>query len=167
MKLKLGIKKSLAIFSGKKQRILSRLEGITYSLFFNPNHFFDKIQKKLWQEYEGIVVQQKFYWQQLSRSNNIKFGDKNTRYFHQRANGRRKRNKITALKNDSGECIDNVEKLKRWGVDFFKILYSMDSNYNLFPLSGCFPKLVSWDYADISKGVSQEEVKAAIFDMRS
>ncbi|RYR24240.1 hypothetical protein Ahy_B02g057734 [Arachis hypogaea] len=87
----------------KKQRILSRLEGITNSLSFNPNPFLDKLQKELWQEYEGITVQEKVYWQQLSRSNNIKFSDKNTRYFYHRANGRRKRNRITTLKNDSRE----------------------------------------------------------------
>ncbi|RYR04290.1 hypothetical protein Ahy_B06g083960 [Arachis hypogaea] len=159
MKLKLGIKKSLAIFSGKKQRILSRLEGITYSLFFNPNHFFDKIQKKLWQEYEGIVVQQKFYWQQLSRSNNIKFGDKNTRYFHQRANGRRKRNKITALKNDSGECIDNVEKLKRWGLIFSRSYTLWIQTTIFFPYLAVFLNLLAGIMLIFQKGSLKRKLK--------
>ncbi|RYR24239.1 hypothetical protein Ahy_B02g057733 [Arachis hypogaea] len=43
----------------------------------------------------------------------------------------------------------------------------MDSNYNPFPLSGYFPKLVSRNYADISKEVSQEKVKAASFYIKS
>ncbi|RYR74917.1 hypothetical protein Ahy_A02g009627 [Arachis hypogaea] len=43
----------------------------------------------------------------------------------------------------------------------------MDSNHNPFPLSGCFSKLVSRNYDDISKEVSQEKVKAAIFYMES
>ncbi|RYR66665.1 hypothetical protein Ahy_A03g012721 [Arachis hypogaea] len=47
----------------KKQRILSRLEGITKNLTFNPNPFLDKLQKELWLEYEGIAVQEEVYWQ--------------------------------------------------------------------------------------------------------
>ncbi|RYR66636.1 hypothetical protein Ahy_A03g012675 [Arachis hypogaea] len=134
---------------------------------FNPNPFLDKLQKELWLEYEGIAVQEEVYWQQMARSKNLNFGDRNTRYFHQRANGRRKRNKITAPKNEAEQWIDDVECLKSWGVSYFKALYSTDSNYSAFPLSGCFPRLLRGDYMDISKEISQKEIRAAIFDMGS
>ncbi|RYR10539.1 hypothetical protein Ahy_B05g078966 [Arachis hypogaea] len=76
-------------------------------------------------------------------------------------------NKITTLKNEAGEWIDGVECLKSWGMSYFKALYSTDSNYSTFPLSDYFPKLLRGDYMDISREISQEEIRAAIFDMES
>ncbi|RYR66232.1 hypothetical protein Ahy_A03g012213 [Arachis hypogaea] len=67
-------------------------------LSFTVNLFLEKLQKELWKEHEAINVQEEAYRIQMSRFNDIKFGDKNSRYFHQKANGRKKRNKIVALK---------------------------------------------------------------------
>lgn len=38
----------------------------------------------------------------------ITYGDKNTRYFHVKANGKRRRNRVVMLKNEDGVWVDDV-----------------------------------------------------------
>ncbi|XP_072058053.1 uncharacterized protein [Arachis hypogaea] len=57
--------------------------------------------------------------------------------------------------------------LKKWEVEYFKALYAVDSNNKVYPISGCFPKLRSSEYVDMNREVTQEKIKAAIFDMKS
>ncbi|KAL4392029.1 hypothetical protein AHAS_Ahas03G0304200 [Arachis hypogaea] len=103
----------------------------------------------------------------MSRCNKINFGDKNTRNLHQKANRIRKRNKVTALKDEEGNWIDDVADLKKWGVNFFKALYSSDGNNKPYPIKNRFPKLHKEDYAELAKEASRKEVKNAIFNMGS
>ncbi|KAJ1432733.1 Endonuclease/exonuclease/phosphatase [Sesbania bispinosa] len=63
-------------------------------------------QKKLLEEYDEVLRLHELYWQQRSRALWLQEGDKNTKFFHNKASMRQKHNTITKLKNDSGE----------WGV---------------------------------------------------
>ncbi|XP_052107411.1 uncharacterized protein LOC127740479 [Arachis duranensis] len=154
----------------KKKRILLRLEGINQNLSFNNNPFLEKLQRDLWREYEMIVVQEESYWMQMAKCKIINLGDKNSKYFHQKANGRRRRNHVNALKNSEDEWIDNVDELKEIGVSFFKSLYA-PNNYNLFlpdfPITGKFPRLIEADLNHLSRNITHEEVKHAVFNMGS
>ncbi|RYR11259.1 hypothetical protein Ahy_B05g079722 [Arachis hypogaea] len=118
-------------------------------------------------KYETIAIHEETYWQQMSRCDIIRFGDKNSKYFYSKANERCKRNKITALKSEEGEWVDNVDTLKTWGVNFFKNLYCSEFGYNDFAVSNQFPKLQDIEYQDIAKEVSSEELKEAVFSMGS
>ncbi|TYH19510.1 hypothetical protein ES288_A05G357600v1 [Gossypium darwinii] len=51
------------------------------------------------------------YWALRARSQWLREGDKNTRYFHVRASGRRRKNKISRLKDEQGNWHDNEEEI--------------------------------------------------------
>ena len=44
-----------------KNRLLLRLEGISKKLSFQENKFLEKLQRDLWKEYEGCLVQEEIY----------------------------------------------------------------------------------------------------------
>ena len=111
----------------RKSRILSRLEGVSHSLSFQQNPFLENLQKELWKDYEKILIQEEMYWKQVSRCEWIKFGDKNSKYFHIIANNRRRRNKVLSLKNEEGEWIEDQTALEDMGVNYFKSIFSTGS----------------------------------------
>ncbi|KAK9666631.1 hypothetical protein RND81_14G199600 [Saponaria officinalis] len=49
-----------------------------------------------------IITQEETYWRQRSRSDFLKEGDRNTKFFHLKASGHRRRNKTTKLVDDNG-----------------------------------------------------------------
>ncbi|GLT90583.1 hypothetical protein SLE2022_085080 [Rubroshorea leprosula] len=57
-------------------------------------------------------------WRQKSRSNWVKLGDANTRFFHKIANGRKACNGIVGLSCD-GQWVEEPELVKKAAVDYF------------------------------------------------
>lgn len=87
----------------RKQRILSRLEGINKVLLEHENVRLEALREILWGDYALVVQQEEAYWYQQAKSKWVQMGDKNTRFFHQATVTRRRYNRITALRNS-----DNV-----------------------------------------------------------
>ena len=63
-------------------------------------------QKELSNEIEFLLEQEEIHWAQRSRLNWLQHGDKNTSYFHNFANARRKRNMIEKLKDANSSWLE-------------------------------------------------------------
>nr|GLL16686.1 uncharacterized protein LOC109158536 [Ipomoea trifida] len=68
--------------------------------------------------------QQHLFWKQRAKEHWWKGGDKNTKYFHNSVKMRRRRNKVTRLKNDDGEWVDSAEEVGGVMVDYFQQLFT-------------------------------------------
>ncbi|KAI9120200.1 hypothetical protein K1719_008848 [Acacia pycnantha] len=64
---------------------------------------YETLQFELWKELEDVLLQESLIWAQKARTEWSVLGDRNTRYFHARANSRRKSQRIEAIKD--GEAI--------------------------------------------------------------
>lgn len=53
-------------------------------------------------------------------------GDRNTKYFHQKAQWRARKNKIKRLKNGHGQWCENQAEMAQLASDFFLELYTKD-----------------------------------------
>ena len=86
-----------------------------------------RLEKTLREEYEHILLQEELMWFQKSRENWVRFGDRNTRFFHTQTVIRRKRNKIHGMfvRNDTW-CTD-PEVLKVEAQHFYTNLFSLDA----------------------------------------
>ena len=151
----------------RKRIIMSRLEGISraearYGLSTN----LEKLQGELWKELDDVMLQDHVLWAQKSRSDWYINGDRNTRFFHAKANGRRKRNYIGALKNDEGEWIYDVDLLKGMATSFFRNLFSEDISLRepLWCINS-YPRIKEEEIMGICKQVENEEIRAALFQM--
>ncbi|XP_026383252.1 uncharacterized protein LOC113278700 [Papaver somniferum] len=95
------------------KELLSNLKSLPYS---NSNS--NKIQTVIdhisyWEKIEAE------FWQQKAGDNWIKDADNNTAYFHSRANRRRSRNNITALRDSSGRWFHQRKDLVNLLTDHF------------------------------------------------
>ncbi|XP_072084360.1 uncharacterized protein [Arachis hypogaea] len=151
----------------KKSKILRRLQGIKNSLNMNPNLYLEKLQRELWEEYEEILAQEELLWFQKSRCNWLKFGDRNTKFFHASTMARRRRNRIEALQDDNGNWIHEQTTLERMATSFYSRLYIEDTPDTPFVLNNCFPPLDTIDLESIGSNVSRMEIRSALFSMGS
>ncbi|MBA0556602.1 hypothetical protein Golob_026685 [Gossypium lobatum] len=98
-------------------------------------------------------------------SNMLAQRDRNTKYFHRRPIQRRKYNSIMTLRNSDGDWIFEPETLKVEAVTFFQKLYSeAPGSMGNLPMSG-FPQFEKMDVDFLSRPISDEKIKNALFDM--
>lgn len=81
-------------------------------------------RRSLVRDIEGLVRHEEAYWRQRSRVLWLKEGDRNSKFFHQRASGRKRRNTIRKLIDEEGMEHVGDEALGAVAVDYFKIIFS-------------------------------------------
>ncbi|XP_057444427.1 uncharacterized protein LOC130736638 [Lotus japonicus] len=139
----------------RKRRIMKRLEGINNRLSMAFDQGLENLQEKLWQEYNTVILQEELLWAQKSRCLWLKFGDRNTRFFHTTTIIRRKRNKIEALIDDGGNLLTDFDVLQDFTVNFFKQSYIDDGGGLPLSTTCTFPIVLEQDLALI-QGSFQE-----------
>ncbi|KAF7820561.1 ribonuclease H [Senna tora] len=107
----------------RKNRLMRRLHGIQVSLDKKYNPFLDDLGKSLAKDLEEVLNQEETLWFQKSRSDWIRDGDRNTKYYHTKAITRRRRNKILMLKNQSGQWVEDLTEIRNIIVEFYKELF--------------------------------------------
>jgi hypothetical protein len=78
-----------------------------------------EVKKMLQNQLKNIIKEEKIKWFQRAKEKKILQGDNNTRYYHSKANGRRRKTLIINLNQDEG-LIEGQENLKRYITDFYK-----------------------------------------------
>ncbi|MCI00140.1 hypothetical protein A2U01_0021157, partial [Trifolium medium] len=99
------------IFKRKKE-LLARLNGIQSSPNYGYNNFLESLEKDIQEQLDTTLFQEECLWFQKSRGQWIADGDRNTKYYHSKTIIRRRRNKIITLRNESGEWVDDSDRLK-------------------------------------------------------
>ena len=67
--------------------------------------------KNLKMEVNSLLGKEERLWHQRSRSNWLRAGDQNTRFFHGRASQRRRRNRIVGLRDEDGNWRDSSDEV--------------------------------------------------------
>lgn len=89
-----------------------------------PNERLQALKKELWSQYNVLLDHKEAYWFQQSRSQWLRLGDRNTRYFHQKTLVRRRQNRVEALLNANGEWVYDDASIQDILVRFYKDLFS-------------------------------------------
>ena len=151
----------------RKRRILKRIDGIT-RVEARTGLTFDLeiLQKDLWKELAEVMIQESLIWAQKARSEWYVHGDRNTKFFHAIANGRRKKNYIGAIRDENDEWVFDVEIIKNMGVSFFTSLFNdeLPTRPDLI-CDVTFPQIRLTDLISLDREISEAEIKNSLFSM--
>lgn len=131
-----------------------------------PYKSLSRLELKLRKELETVLVQEEIFWFQKSRRDWIAFGDRNTKFFHQKTITRRARNQIKAIKDSCRVWLYDPQEIKREAVEFFSDLYAPDQVlHHLYPLRDRFLEIEETMLASLGVPVDNEEIRNTIFQM--
>lgn len=73
---------------------------------------------------DNAMKAEEIYWKRRSRDNWLKWGDRNTKWFHKSATMRKSRNLIRGITNDSGSWITDSDQLDQIFVSYFQNMFT-------------------------------------------
>jgi hypothetical protein len=112
-----------------------------------------------------LLRDEEMKWRQRAKEEDLKEGDGNTRYFHLKASGRKKKNYIFVLQNNGEEILGETEMIKHV-TDFYKVLFG-PSNICSLNLNGIeCAQLTEEDRQELVKPFDLEEIKAVVFELK-
>nr|XP_029146996.1 uncharacterized protein LOC114924945 [Arachis hypogaea] len=125
-------------------------------------------EKKLRAEYNLVLAQEELLWYQKSRDQWVRYGDRNTSFFHMQTIIRRKSNKVHGLLVGDGSWSDDPKVLQREVVHFFKNIFCSTEPVEVNCMGEIPMPSLSQDACDnLSKPVTMLEVKEALDNMSS
>lgn len=149
----------------RKQKLISSLKKVQNEVEFTNSVKASEREMIIRNELEKVLDQEELLWNQKSRCDWLKLGDRIMKFFHNRTIHRRKSNRITGLRNSKGEWLYDPDKVQSEAVSFFKKLYEQESgDLEELPPSH-FPQLEQRDIDILEQAVPNEEIKNALFDM--
>ncbi|KAK5826340.1 hypothetical protein PVK06_021258 [Gossypium arboreum] len=106
------------------------------------------------------------YWEQWARINWLKFGDKNTAFFHSQATQRKRKKIIHKLNDEEGGTTESFKEIEGIARSYFQNLFLTDGRGTLDHLLSSIEKCISEEEnQDLLRPYSVEELKEALFAM--
>jgi hypothetical protein len=141
------------------QQRLAELQG--------DDHMGDPAEIKAVQRDLGVMLDKlDLQWQQRAKVEWLKCGDRNTRFFHECANSRRKSNFIYSISDANGRLRDSEEEVQKAFINYFKELFTSDSTRNMNPCLQWVNSRVTTEMNEsLLKPFCEEEVLAALNQM--
>lgn len=124
-----------------------------------------ELEKVLQRELDEVLNQEQELWALKSRVNWMILGDRNTSFFHVSTIVRRRRNRISCLKNSVGEWIHEEALIMSSIREGFAKLYTsshLEAKLQLGPISPWQVTLSNMERDSLYKLVSVEEIKSAL-----
>lgn len=105
-------------------------------------------------------------WKQRAKDFWVKEGDRNTRYFHQVASGRKKHNRIVGAINPSGETTNNEEEIENCFINYFTSIFSSSGVQDMGSVYEAVQNRLSAEAVmELDRPFSTEEVVTAMKQM--
>ena len=82
--------------------------------------------KRVRKEINEIQVREEMMWNQRSRNLWLKWGDRNTKFFHATASQRRRKNWIVGLQDLNGVWQEDKEEIEQTILGYFETIYKSD-----------------------------------------
>lgn len=113
-----------------------------------------------------LLRQEQVFWKQRAKNFWLSDGDMNTKFFHQCASNRRKKNLIKGLFNENGVWCTTDEELEDIVLRYYGQLFTSSQPSNLANIMSLVPKVVTEDMnADLVKDITMDEVHLALKQM--
>ncbi|KAL5549549.1 hypothetical protein UlMin_004780 [Ulmus minor] len=117
---------------------------------------------------ECLLDKEEICWKQRSRTDWLKHGDRNSKFFHHKASERRKKNLVEGLKNMEGEWCTGINNISNVVTAYFDKLFS-SSSPSLLDMDSVFscvkPKVSQRMNEHLSRPFTGEEIRTALTDI--
>lgn len=100
----------------------------------------------------SLLVLEEKCWKQRAEAHKLKGGDLNTRFYHQMASSRKKRNKITGLMDEDGNWKMNPPDMEHVVFSYFDNLFTPNENLSDIDQVTCH---IKWGITTILKDTSR------------
>ena len=153
----------------RKKNIMARLNGIQRSIAIRPSAFLCNLENELLKELDSVLSQEEELWALKSRVNWMIQGDRNTSFYHVSTLVRRKRNQILSIKDACGEWIIEESAVKEYIKNGFAGIYSTSLVSVPITHNTSYqwqPRLSEEEKQSISGGVTEEEIKVALWSLK-
>ena len=149
---------------------MARLNGIQKAIAAHPSHSLLELEKVLQNDLNVLLDQEEELWVQKSRISRLSEGDRNTAYHHMSTIVRRRRNKISCIKNDVGEWIQSEVGAMNYIRGGFEKLFTTSLDYA--PLNPIWPSrwlatLFDEESYNMSTMVIDAEIKDGLWALKA
>jgi hypothetical protein len=118
-------------------------------------------------ELDDLLHSEEMWWNQRSRVLWLKHGDKNTSFFHHKASQRRRKNRIEAISDRTGEVHTKQEEIEETLIEHFKDLFKSQDTRHIIPTVEVVKNTITEAmFEHLNAPFTREEVKNAIKDMK-
>jgi hypothetical protein len=119
-------------------------------------------------ELDDLFQNEEIWWRQRSRAMWLKHGDKHTAYSHQKANQRRRKNRIECLEDEQGVQQFEPSKIEDILLNHFKQLFESQDTYHISDTVDVVRGRIIQDMFNmLSEKYTSDEVLQAIEDMKA
>lgn len=129
-----------------------------------------ELQKKERNElniYADLLSAEETYYKEKARVKWLKDGDKNSKFFQRKVKSHQVKNCILRVQKDNGEWIEGDEEVKTEIVEFYKNLFA-ETGWAANSLGDIELSIITERQQEaLAKEVTNEEIKRAVFDMKS
>ena len=120
----------------------------------------------LCKEINELLDDEEMRWNQRSRVQWLKLGDRNTQYFHHRASQRQKKNEIKGLLDRNGRWCEDLGDIAEIAIDYFTELFQTPHPTRVVEVARTAPRVVSKEMNEqLTKEFQKEEVLQVISQM--
>ncbi|KAK8989039.1 hypothetical protein V6N11_030407 [Hibiscus sabdariffa] len=139
------------IHNNRKQELLEKIKAYQGKQMSKAETADSKACKK---ELDSMWEGKERYWHQRARVEWLKYGDKNTKFFHAMTLQHRRRNSICRLKKASGEWIEDSNEIASHIQNHFQSIYSKDMTIVPNLLDGAVWRASGFGYSPSPQGFS-------------
>jgi hypothetical protein len=123
---------------------------------------FRELEKK----HADLLKKEEIVWRQRCRAMWLKNGDKNTKFFHGKANQRKKSNQIKKIKDEEGMWWSGHDNVEKAFLHYFSDLFSTSSPTNVDQLCEVIQHKLTVEQHDwCNLPFTAEEVKESVDQM--
>lgn len=134
------------------------MEAIANRLTDQPTPELERAQKRVWGEYEQVLMQEELLWFQKSHSKWLLHSDRNSKFFHGITTVRRRRNNYDMLQDFDGNWVGDQVGLEAMVTNFYKKLFSEEGDREPSCILGAFPSLSMQELEDLNMDVTKGDI---------
>ncbi|CAM8916564.1 unnamed protein product [Rhodiola kirilowii] len=164
--LKVWNKKSFGNVGDHLKRLKEELDAVRQG---GRTNLTSEKEKSIARDIDEWLVREEFMWAQRSRVAWLSEGDNNTRFFHLKANARRRINTISSLDDKDGISHSNLDEIEEVAVAYFQGIFSSASCMNVSDMINsmqCVPNIITEDHNRVlTEPYAESEIKTALFQL--